>query len=218
MKTRSMIIAVAVLTLPMCACSDDTAHLQPTKDDSKERTAAAQSRIAGAFYSSIVPKLQTCWEQVKGKGEVQFKYTYRKEENNWVFQQVDADGSSLEKGQEAVAMNCMQDAARGSRFAVEPDEAARGSKEMVIHWGWPVPLPADTTQLARMIIDTGPGLPECPRTCHDCAWKPGQSFCAMACSGFSGCREDGTGSGCLMTRPECKTGWSGPWGGGVIMH
>ena len=216
MKARSTIIAAAVLTLLMCACGDDTVHLQPTKDDSAEKTAAAQGRITGAFYSSIVPKMKTCWDQVKAKGAVQFKYEYLRDRNNWVFQDVHADGSSLERSQQqATAMNCMKEAASNSTFPVEPEEIARESKEMVIYWGWPVPLPADTTQLARMITDPG-GPGECPKLCKDCAWKPGQSFCASACSGFTGCSEDGTGTGCQMTRPECKTGWSGPWAGAVI--
>jgi len=222
MNVRSMMAAAAVMSLVTCAWrgetapKDDTVHVQPTKDDSAERTAAAQSRIAGAFYTSIVPKLKTCWDQVKGKGEVLFKYTYRKEGNAWVWQGQELDGASLEKGQDAAALRCMQDAARGSTFPLEPEEAARGSKELVIHWGWPVPLPEDTTQLAMMIGTGGSG--ECRAACKDCAWSPTthKSSCASACSGFTGCVEDGTGTGCRMTRPECKSGWSGSWGGAVI--
>jgi hypothetical protein len=222
MNVRSMMVAVAVLTPLACARytetspKDDTAHLQPTKDDSAERTAAAQNRIAGAFYSSLVPKLKTCWDDVKGQGEIRFKYTYRREGNNWLWQGQELDGSSLDKGQDAAALACMQDAARGSTFPLEPEEATRASKELVVYWGWPVPLPPDTTQLARM-IDTGGGG-ECRKSCKDCAWSPvtHKSSCISACSGFSGCVGDGTGTGCRMTRPECKSGWSGPWVGGAI--
>jgi hypothetical protein len=223
MKVRTMIIAAAVLALLTGACrretapGDDTVRLQPTKDDSAKRTAAAQNRIAGAFHTSIVPKLKPCWDRVKGKGEVQFKYTYRRQGNNWVWQGQELDGTSLEKGQEAAALQCMQDAASDSKFPLEPEEVARDSKELVIHWGWPVPLPADTAQLARMIVDPG-GPGECPKLCKDCAYNPvtHKSFCASACSGYTGCVEDGTGTGCRMTRPECVTGWSGSWLGGVI--
>jgi hypothetical protein len=57
MKARSMMITAAVLTL-LCASGregpaiDDAVPLQPTKDDSAERTAAVQNRIAGTFYSN----------------------------------------------------------------------------------------------------------------------------------------------------------------------
>jgi hypothetical protein len=227
MNTRSMIAAALALTLltggcqkktaptdevaqtPPPAPTDGTVQLTPTQDDSAERTVAAQSRIADAFYLSIVPKLPDCWRRVAGKGTAQFEYTYGRDGDNWVFQQVELDGTTLDKGQDAAAMQCMQQAAGGSTFPVEPDEAARNAKEMVVHWGWPVPLPKDTTQLARMIVVDG-GDTECPKLCQDCAWQPGRSFCAPACSGWIGCVEDGTGSGCKMTRPECKTGWSGP--------
>ena len=230
MKPRSLIAALAVVTLLIGACgkepapaddgaqvkepapTDDTVQMTPTQDDSAERTTAAQNRVASGFYSSIVPNLTGCWSQVSGKGAIQFKYTYAKDGNDWVFQNIEADGTSLDKGQDAAAMQCMQAAARGSKFPVEPEEAAQGSKEMVIHWSWPVPLPEDTTQLARMIVENPPGG-ECAKRCHDCAWKPGQSFCAMACSGWSGCVEDGTGTGCKMTLPQCRTGWSGSFAG-----
>jgi hypothetical protein len=235
MNTRLMITGGVVLTLLMCACqkktaptdeaaqvqetppTDDTVQLTPTMDDSAARTAAAQSRIADAFYLSIVPNLKDCWGQLSGKGAVQFKYVYRREGDNWVFEQVEVDGTSLDKGQDAAALQCMQQAAGGSTFPVEPDEAARNAKEMVIHWGWPAPLPKDTTQLARMIVVDGGGS-ECQKLCQDCAWQPGRSFCAPACAGFIGCVEDGTGTGCKMTRPECKSGWSGPFAGVVMLR
>lgn len=219
------VLAAAVLALLASGCerestsSDNTVQSQPTKDDSEERTKAALNRVAGAFYSSFVPKLKACWGSVKGTGMVLFQYTYRREENNWVFQKIDAEGSSLEKGQETVAMNCMQDAVRGSTFPIELQEVSRGSKEMVIHWGWPVPLPTDTTQLARMVTTGGGGGKECKPNCHDCVYDQGthKSFCKMTCSGYSGCVEDGSGTGCRMTLPYCSSGWSGSWtGSGII--
>lgn len=231
-RTRSLTAGFAVVTLLIGACAkepapadegaqvqepapaptDDSVQLTPTQDESAERIAAAQNRVASGFYSSIVPGLTGCWGEVTGKGAVQFKYVYARDGNDWTFQNIEADGTSLDKGQEAAAMQCMQTAARESRFPVDPEEAAQGSKEMVIHWSWPVPLPKDTTQLARMIVENPPGG-ECAKICHDCAWKPGQSFCAMACSGWSGCVEDGTGTGCKMTRPQCRSGWSGSFAG-----
>ena len=224
MSRPSFVLAAVLLAFLAHGCdkeiasSDNTVQSQPTKYDSVERTRAALNRVAGAFYSSFVPKLKACWYRVKGTGMVQFQYTYRREENYWVFQKIDAEGSSLEKPQETVAMNCMQEAVGGSTFPIEPLEVSRGSKEMVIHWGWPVPLPADTTQLARM-ISTGGGGKECSAVCHDCVYDPGthKSTCALSCSGYSACEEDGTGTGCQMKLPVCKSGWSGSWtGSGII--
>jgi hypothetical protein len=62
---------------------------------------------------------------VKGTGAVQFRYVYNRENNDWGFQKIDFDGSSLKNSREAVALVCMQSAARGSTFPVEPEEAAR---------------------------------------------------------------------------------------------
>lgn len=227
MNTRSMIAIACLLVLLASACgrktsptddaaqppsAEETVLLTPTQDDSAARTAADQDRIARAFHATIVPQLESCWGQLGGQGGIQFKYTYAREGDDWIFRQVETDGSSLEKGQDAAALQCMQQAASRSTFPLESDEAARNAREMVVHWGWPVPLPEDRTQLARMIVENPPG-PECPKICQDCAWRPGQSFCASACSGWTGCVEDGTGTGCRMTRPECRTGWSGSLAG-----
>jgi hypothetical protein len=221
MKVRSMIIAAAVLALLTNACQretttgDDTVRPQPTKDDSAERTEAAQQRIAGAFYSSIVPKMKSCWVRVNGKGAVQFKYTYRKQGNDWVWQGVELDGTSLEKGQEAAALQCMQEAASGSTFPVTPEEVARNSNELVIYWGWPVPLPKDITQLARMA--TSHTEESCLKLCKDCVPNNERvSECVSSCKGFIGCVQDGTGTGCKMSGAECVSGRSGPAMGGVI--
>ena len=221
MHACSIILATTLLAMMTCACrkgeapADNTVHLRPTKDDSAQTIAAAQDRIAGAFYATIVPKLKTCWDRVQGKGGIRFQYTYQRVGNNWVWQAQKVDASSLGKGQDAAAMQCMQDSARGSSFPLEPGEAARDAKELVIHWGWPVPLPADTTQLARMISEDPP--PACLKLCQDCVPNnEGRSVCVSSCKGFTGCIEDGTGTGCRMSRPECATGWSGPSVGAAI--
>ena len=222
MARFSMIVAIAALSLLTGSCrrdaapADNTVHLKPTTDDSAEKTAAGQNRIAATFHDSIVPKIRTCWSNLKGEGEVLFNYTYRRDGNNWVFQNVAVNRSSLDKGQDAAALRCMQEAVPGSSIPLQPDEAARDSKELVLHWGWPVPFPSDTTQLARMA--TSSEGESCIKLCKDC--KPNQerrSVCVSSCSGFSGCVEDGTGTGCRMSRPECKTGWSGSWVGGLFI-
>ena len=221
MNVRWLTSAVLLMLLSW-AChkarkNDDSIHVKPTASPA-EATTAAQNRVAEAFYDALLPKLTTCWGRLQGSGEVEFRFTYRREGNNWIWQKQEFAHSSLDKGQEAIATQCMQEAATGSSFPVLPEEAARDGKEFLIQWGWPVPLPKDPSAMARM-ISTGPGGGhECNKICQDCVENSDhRSYCATSCSGFTGCREDGTGTGCQMTRPACASGWSGMWGGGQFI-
>jgi hypothetical protein len=184
--------------------------VKPAADPLEERTARAQDRIAKAFYASIVPNLKKCWGQVGGKGAVRFKYTYKSEGQRWVFRQVDSDATSLEREQTEAALRCMREAAGGSTYPVEPEEAAQNTDEMEIYWGWPVPLPTDTTELGRMIPSaTGAG---CKKFCQDCNTN---AKCESSCSGWYRC--EAVDGGCQMDGSKsCKSGWSGSLAGTVM--
>ncbi len=218
MKVRWSSSVAILLMLFSWAChkapkNDDSVHVKPTSNLA-EATTAAQNRVAEAFYDALLPKLKTCWGRLQGTGEVEFRFTYHREGNNWIWQKQEFARSSLDKRLEAIATQCMQAAATGSSFPVLPEEAARDGKEFLIQWGWPVPLPKDPSQMA-MMISTGPGGGECRKICKDCSEDQvtHRSSCTSSCSGYSGCVEDGTGTGCRMTLPECASGWSGSWSG-----
>lgn len=183
------------------------------------QTKAEQARISGAFYRSVVPKLKDCWGKLQGKGEIEFKLTYRRAGDKWEWQQADVVRSSIATDQPPIALSCLRDAGSGSSFPLESDEAIPALREFSIYWAWPVPFPTDTSELARMIDTGGGGNPECPKTCFNCEGTPGvpgSTKCVASCSGYETCQEDGTGSGCKMTPVgggRCASGWSGGWEG-----
>ena len=184
------------------------------------RDLAQRTRINGFFYAALVPKLKTCWGKISGKGEIEFKLTYRKAGQNWEWQQAELE-SKAPQAQAATALACMQDSARGSSFPTTPDEAR--SEQFGIHWAWPVPFPDDTSELARM-IDTGGGGEGPAKKCFDCQSNPPGSprtaQCVSTSTGYSTCRNDPDGKGCSMCclDPKCASGWSGgAWGGGIFI-
>jgi hypothetical protein len=196
----------------------------PEPTTSVDADTAAQNRINSFFYAAVLPRLAPCWKRVEGTGEIDFKFTYRRVGTNWVWQQQEVATSTLPKGQEAIAFQCMQDAARDTSFPMEAAEAVRGSKELVLDWTWPVPFPPDVSALGRM-IDTGKGGGrECTKSCVNCncPFIPGTGTrceCASSCSGYTApCALDADGKGCTMKLPECKSGRFGLGGGAVVIH
>jgi hypothetical protein len=191
--------------------SGDSVHLQPKEPPSEAKVSAAQKRVNSFFYQAVVPKLTTCWNKVAGEGQIEFKFTYRKEGRSWKWQQVEKSWSRLSKAEDAAALDCMQSSSGGSSFPMEPAEIARHAQTLTIYWSWPVPFPSDTSELARMIntrgsIDMG-------ANCKDCVYDPTdhRSYCARRFTGWVNCSGDSDGTGCQMTGGTCFSGWSGVW-------
>src|SRR5262245_59714524 len=165
---------------------------KPEAASSVDRDTHAQNRINSFFYAALVPKLQPCWNRVQGKGEITFKYTYRVAGTNWLWQQQEVKGHTLLQEQAAIALQLMNDAARGTSFPMEAAEAHRKANEVVIHWTWPVPFSEDVTVMGRMVGKGGGG---CTKECVDCACRfiPGSGvicICEPACYGYSTCELD----------------------------
>ena len=217
---------VLALGLLLVGCdrhkSEDVKLAVKTTADISAATVAQQARIAGAFYDALVPKLKTCWSTVEGKGEVEFKLTYKKVGEQWLWQQAEVDKSDLSDKARLAAQECLQNSARGTGFPANRNEANSSVDRFVITWGWPVPFPENPSELAQMIsTGGGGGNPECPKSCFDCAGTPGvpgTTRCVATCSGYLTCQEDGTGDGCKMTPVggNCVTGWSGGFQGVFI--
>lgn len=214
------LVLTAALLIAVVGCQKstrpvgDTPPPKPAEGDLEAKTAAAQDRIAKAFYTSIVPKLKKCWNQVDGKGAVRFLYTYQRAGDRWVFRQAQKHATSLDESQTEAALRCMQEAARDSTFPVHADDVTESTEGMEIYWGWPVPLPEDTTELARM-TPSAPGAQEqgCPKLCRDCNMS---AACDQTCSGWYGCVPNPP-NGCQMDgKQSCKTGWSGSLAGVVM--
>ncbi len=219
-------MAVTLTSASACNRSEpppaDTIRFTPTDPaPSVDADTATQNRINAFMFVAVLPKVQACWNKLQGSGNVVFKYTYRRNGTNWVWNTHVVESSTIDKGQEPAALQCMTEAARGSAFPMEAAEAARRGDEMNIHWEWPVPFPGDVTTLAR-IISGGGGGKECSKSCVkcDCPFLPGKGVvcsCASSCSGYTApCVLDANQKGCSMKLPACGTGRMGGFGGGVI--
>ena len=100
----------------------------------------------------------------------------------------------------------MLEAADGIAFPLDEREATQGATEMEVYWGWPVPMPDETTQLARMITNLQEET--CPKLCKDCNMN---AQCESTCSGWFRCTP--VSGGCQMDgKKYCQTGWSGAMG------
>ena len=219
-------ILIAGLILLTSGCSrglteDELRVSEPEVTASVDKEVAAQNRINTFLYLAVVPKLQSCWSRLQGKGEIGFKYTYRRSGTNWVWNRQEVENLTLAKDQEPIALQCMAEAVRDTSFPMEAAEAARKSEEFVIHWTWPVPFPSDVTALAR-IINPGGGGRECTKSCVECSctFTPGPGTicsCKSSCSGYTPpCTLHPDSKGCSMKLPACATGKMGGFGGGVI--
>jgi hypothetical protein len=88
---------------------------------------------------------------------ITLKYNYTKAAGGrWAFSTVGVQSSTLPKGQEIVALKCMQDSVRGTSFPVESNDASE--KAFVLNWTWPVPFPKDADEQTRvMFAEKGKG-------------------------------------------------------------
>lgn len=227
MTRRIALAAVVSVSLAWsCARTEppaDTFHLtesEPTGSVSADVN--AQNRLNAFMYVAVVPKLHACWRTVQGEGAVTFHYTYKRAGTNWTWSAHEVESGTIAKDQQAVALQCMNEAAKNTAFPMEASEAARRSAEMDVHWEWPVPFPSDITALGRAIDGGGGGGRECSKSCVtcDCPFKPGIGVvcsCGTACSGYTApCVLDANQKGCTMRLPKCATGRMGGFGGGII--
>jgi len=204
--------------------ADTVSFTPPEAAPSVDADVAAQNRINAFMFVAVVPKVQSCWSKLQGSGNIVFKYTYRRNGTNWVWDKHEVESSTIDRSQDAAAIQCMTDAAKNTTFPMEAAEAARRGDEMNIHWEWPVPFPSDVKTLAMIISGGGGGGKECSKSCVkcDCPFIPGGPgvvcSCASACSGYTApCVLHGDKKGCNMRLPVCATGRMGGFGGTIVI-
>ena len=87
MKGANAFLAGALVLL-VAACDRIPANEQHvTQSDPATSVAAeiaAQNRINSVFYVALVPKIKSCWSRLSGKGDITFKYVFRRDGTNWV--------------------------------------------------------------------------------------------------------------------------------------
>jgi hypothetical protein len=186
-----------------------------------ERTLTTQQRINRYFHGDVVPNLKNCWSRVQGQGTIALKYTYTRASGKWMFDKLEVSQSTLPRGQDAVALRCMQDAIRDTSFPVEDGEGNQSS--FVLNWNWPVPFPANANELTSTMFAAkgkggGGGTGGCDgrgaqAKCFTCSQDA--NSCLKVCVGYDFCTL--SVHGCTGSN-ACASG--GPFGvaGGAIMY
>ena len=175
----------------------------PEQQLTLERAVTTQRKFNRYFQKDVItPKLKDCWARIKGRGSVEIQYTYQKDATGkWTADHVAVSGSTLPRGQEAVALQCMQDSVRGTNLPSDSSEST-----YTLYWSWPVPMPANLPQTATQISVGGLGANGCdgqgaPAHCWMCA--PGG--CRPSCFGGDACRITGSPLRCRLAG-DCGTG------------
>ena len=174
----------------------------PEQQLTLERAVSTQRKFNRYFQKDVSPKLKDCWSRIKGQGSVEIKYTYRKDASGkWIADHLTVAGSTLPRGQELVALQCMEGSVRSTNLPTESSEST-----YTLYWNWPVPMPANLPQTATQVSAGGLGASGCdgqgaPPHCWMCA--PGG--CRPSCFGGDACRITGRPFRCLLAG-DCGTG------------
>jgi hypothetical protein len=140
-----------------------------------EQSVATQKKINRYFHDVVVPKLKTCWSRIQGSGTIAMKYSYKNAKDRWAFETVKVGKSDLPKGQDEVALDCMQKAVAATSF---PKETGDTSASYSINWSWPVPFPPDAGQQAEAMFRSNGGTGGGGCDGH------GAAASCVACSGY----------------------------------
>jgi hypothetical protein len=162
-------------------------------------TAETEKRMNTYFEAQVTPKLKQCW-RVQGEGRIAMKLTYTDAAGGWSWESASVSTSTLAKDQDAIALQCVQDAVKGTSF---PRLKGDGdAKQFVVNWSFPVTLPANApTALAR---DNGGGTGE-PDKCWECGFEKEEPACLENPAGWQGCVELDLG-GCRCLGGACTSG------------
>jgi hypothetical protein len=103
MKCMNAALTGALIVL-LCGCSRGLkageVHVNEADAASVGADVAAQNRLNAFFYVAVLPKVQSCWNRLQGKGEIGFKYTYRRSEPTGQ----EVEKSDIAKNQEPIAL------------------------------------------------------------------------------------------------------------------
>ena len=212
------------LSIAATACNRPANEEPPPHPDFSDDGAGVQRRVS-AYLEGVVPKVRTCWSQLQGEGAIATDMVYRKSGREWTLDSVRVTRSSLAKGQETTAEQCLRDAARGSGFAMDANEALeQAAPTFVVRLGWLIPLPAPETaltddQVARLIGTGGTGGVITVPGCSNCVSNPNPPYglkCEAKSSGSNVDCEEISSNVCATTPRACMRG---AFGGtrGVIM-
>jgi hypothetical protein len=198
----------------------------PATNGSFERTIATQKGINRYFDAEVFPKLRTCWNRLQGEGMITFDFTYTKDaRGRWVWEKLGVRKSTLGKGQDGVALACMQDSVRGTSFPAATFDTAQN--KLFLHWNWPVPLPADASEQVRAMLRSQGGLGTeggcdghgAPPACLACGEGGPSGACISVCVGAETCTIVAKkGYFCVVGIPCASGGPFGLVGHGTVLY
>ena len=205
---RSFLVGAAVI-LMFAACN------RPQRSglvDDLEQTVAAQAVVNHYLFTSVTPKLRTCWSRVQGEGTVDIALRYTKSQGKWMFDRAEVIRSTLSSEQAAAAQACMQTSASGSSFALDEKAGTKSFEKFVLKWTWLVPLPDEGSEaMARRAGGLTPasGCAKCnPNYPARCEWSQTGSE--------EDCRVEGPNA-CSTTGTKCLTGIYGRAGDAIVI-
>jgi hypothetical protein len=141
MKKRLLIGAALVVGFAACNRPQRSDLL-----DDLEQTIAAQQVVNHYLFSSVTPKLRTCWSKLQGEGTVDIALRYRKSDGKWAFERAEPIRTTLPNEQLAAAVACMGESAKGSSFALDESAGEKAFERFVVKWTWLVPLPEEGSE------------------------------------------------------------------------
>jgi hypothetical protein len=177
-----------------------------------EETIAAQTVVNRYLFTSVTPKLRTCWSRLQGEGTVDLALRYARSDKNWVFEKVDTISSTMPVDQMRAAQACMHEAATGTSFTLGERPGGTNFERFVVKWRWLVPLPPEGSQeMARRV-----GEQEPPKGCAKCI-TDGGARCVWSETGKQeDCRVDGP-TQCSTNGTKCLSGVYGRAGNGIVI-
>jgi len=189
---------------------------------------AAQKRVATFFHDKVTPRLKSCWDSLKGTGDIRMEYTFARKDKNWMPEKVILAHSTMPDDQNDAALKCMEEAVKDAPLPIVNADA--DTKEFFISWSWPVPTPKDAEEKyqAMLISNGGGGKWGCdgrgtPAKCKRCVSGRSRSCCVTVCVGYQTCSfsySKGKVVGCFNDPPtQCVSGGSGGGlSGGLIIY
>jgi hypothetical protein len=198
-------------------------------NDQLAKEIAAQKRVATYFHDKVTPRLKSCWDSLKGTGDIRMEYTFARRDKNWMPEKVILAHSTVPEDQNDAALECMQGAVKDAPLPIDYGDA--DTKDFFISWSWPVPTPKDAEQHYQMMVAAKPaggggggcdGRGTSPR-CKRCVGEGACSSCATVCVGYQSCgfsySPKGKLVGCFNDPPtQCVSGGSGGVSGGLVIY
>jgi hypothetical protein len=216
MTSRKTILAwtlgtgLAALTLTASAArqgqgtvSSPVSSPEPVTTTSCASAIDTQNRINRYFHQAVVPRMAGCWSRIAGAGTVAMHLEYQRTGEEWTPGPSVVRSSTLPRGEDDAALDCLRKAVEGTTFAVEPTDGE--SQQFNVNWSFPVPWPRDLSEAALRMASTGrePSAGECGGSegpapaCFQCGFIPllSLALCAPSCTGYTDCT--------LLTRTSC---------------